>query len=472
MNKALRISLSIIFVVLYILICFIPTNSMTVSALNISVEGGYTTALEDLSTDENFNVEDYPMIEDDYSLQVMQIAESSDKELFVYVYQPSADHMNLRASSINISCSLHIKENIKNYELNFLNKQGVFYKYVVDGLSVSDETTRYYEVISIYRPWDENIDKGLDPINDNTIDEVVFKVAKQYTFINSDDGVITSVSELETIEITDKFVGFIRYKDGFDLNAYDGGCDSHFVAFSTDKPIDKLYEADVYFTTQEKRFTAVYTVGGGSEYSYGSVEPDYEYLNYEQNASYETDGFGGRKYSWKRINSVDDFLKDAEGTNIFSVAMFDVFDEETLTDVAEANLKSKQWVLRFTETDYTDVYTSAMRDISKTSVGDVTVLRLKFETNGNVYDLPVIDNKQTGSENSATEHNYEFKLNDMFKIILMLLLIIILIVIFAPILPTIISAIIWIIKIVFKIVWWVISLPFKLFSKNKKKTRY
>ena len=36
--------------------------------------------------------------------------------------------------------------------------------------------------------------------------------------------------------------------------------------------------------------------------------------------------------SWGDItvakNSVDDFIKDAEGTNIFSVAMFDVFDEE------------------------------------------------------------------------------------------------------------------------------------------------
>ena len=159
MNKVLRLSLSIVFIVLYVLIAMIPTSSMTVSALNISVQGGCTTALEDLSTDENFNSEDYPLIEDDYSLQVIQIAESSEKELFVYVYQPSANYKDLRASSINISCSLHLKENIKNYNLNFLNKQGVFYKYVVKGLTVSDESTRYYEVISIFHqcsyPMDE-----------------------------------------------------------------------------------------------------------------------------------------------------------------------------------------------------------------------------------------------------------------------------------------------------------------------------
>ena len=46
--------------------------------------------------------------------------------------------------------------------------------------------------------------------------------------------------DIETITITDKFVGFVRYKDGFKL--YVGACDSHFVAFNTDKPIDKLLE--------------------------------------------------------------------------------------------------------------------------------------------------------------------------------------------------------------------------------------
>ena len=122
MSKTLRITLSIVCVLLYVLISLIPTSTLTVSALNISVEDGYTTALEDLSTDENFNPENYPVIEDDYSLQVIQIAESSEKQLFVYVYQPCADFLDLRASSINISCALHIKENIKNYKLNFVIK--------------------------------------------------------------------------------------------------------------------------------------------------------------------------------------------------------------------------------------------------------------------------------------------------------------------------------------------------------------
>ena len=48
----------------------------------------YTNVMEDLEKDNSFKLEDYPAVEDDYSLQVIQIAESVNGELFVYVYQP------------------------------------------------------------------------------------------------------------------------------------------------------------------------------------------------------------------------------------------------------------------------------------------------------------------------------------------------------------------------------------------------
>ena len=61
--------------------------------------------------------------------------------------------------------------------------------------------------------------------------------------------------DIETITITDKFVGFVRYKDGFKL--YVGACDSHFVAFNTDKPIRQKksyapYRAKILFVQSLK----------------------------------------------------------------------------------------------------------------------------------------------------------------------------------------------------------------------------
>lgn len=483
MNKTLRISLSIVFILLYVLITLIPTNSMTVSALNISVEGGYTTALEDLSTDENFNTEDYPVIEDDYSLQVIQIAESSDKELFVYVYQPCADYGNLVASSINISCALHNELKIKNYKLTLLNKQGVFYKYVVNGLQVKDETTRYYEIISIFRPWDDNKDESLD--NGNTIDEVVYKVAKQYTLIDTDNGTVISVAETEVVEVIDKYVGLVRYKETTAPSWINGdSVDSHFVAFSTDKDIDRLYEADVYYTSQYvHRYNYNVYNGDMRDVSYGNVSEKYSYLNYTQSKTVEGDKdlndgliWNENVYSFERIQSVDDFIVGENRSNIFNNPVFNTTVQTKITDEGLQDLQSMKWILRFTETDYE--YDNQLDEVvitpgefggyeNYTIVGDVTILRLKFETDGVVYNCGVIDNKQTGDGIPDNETMINMEPSDMFKIILLLFLIVILVSILGPFLPTIISFVLWVIKTVFKVAWWIISLPFNVFKKRE-----
>ena len=91
----------------------------------------YSSVLDDLHKDENFNEDDYPLIETDYSLQVIQIAESINNELFIYVYQPSGENLNLMATSINISTTPGDLKFI-NYKLKFLNNSDVFYKYLVE----------------------------------------------------------------------------------------------------------------------------------------------------------------------------------------------------------------------------------------------------------------------------------------------------------------------------------------------------
>ena len=57
--------------------------------LAIAEEITYTEVLTDLQKDSSFNADNYPTKADDYSLQIIQLAESVNKELFVYVYQPS-----------------------------------------------------------------------------------------------------------------------------------------------------------------------------------------------------------------------------------------------------------------------------------------------------------------------------------------------------------------------------------------------
>ena len=102
----------------------------------------YSGVLDDLKKDSSFKPSNYPQKAEDYSIQVIQLAESVDKELFVYAYQPSGKSKDLKASSINISTTINDAISFTNYKLELLNSNGVFYKYKVKGLTVKTDAAR------------------------------------------------------------------------------------------------------------------------------------------------------------------------------------------------------------------------------------------------------------------------------------------------------------------------------------------
>ncbi len=406
----------------------------------------YSEVLDDLKKDTSFKPENYPTKADDYSLQIIQLAESVNKELFVYVYQPSGKAKDFKASSINISTTINDNISYLNYKLELLSSNGVFYKYKVVGLTVKDESVRYYAISSIYRPFDEIIDKQAS--GGNTVTEVNYAVNKQYAFGSINGKPYVNCVDIETIVVTDKFVGFVRYKDGFKL--YVGACDSHFVAFNTDKPIDKLLEADVYYTTQSYDWSSAPFVG--VKETFGDKADKYAYLKYTDKVEHTGDGLFAGTYKWDRIQTIDDFIKGENRENIYHGAVLDVKTSSKLTDEALTELKGKKWVLRFAETNYSlNGYASTGSTFeSYTLVGDVTILRLKFETDGITYNLGVIDNKQTGGKEPSNETEIDVSLNDNGKTILYLLLLILLVALCAPVLPYVLQGIVWIITLPFK----------------------
>ena len=249
-----------------------------------------------------------------------------------------------------------------------------------------------------------------------------------------------SCVDIETIVVTDKFVGFVRYKDGFKF--YVGACDSHFVAFNTDKPIDKLFEADVYYTTQS--YSKLFAVGVGEKVTFGEKKENYAYLKYTDKVKHNGGGLFAGTYKWDRIQTVDDFIKGEDRENIYHGAILDVKISSKLTDAALGELKGKKWVLRFTETDYTLSGGNGSSSSQSTVVGDVTILRLKFESDGIVYNLGVIDNKQSGSTNPANVTNVEIGLNDKTKGLLYILLLVIILALLSPVLPYVVKAVVWV----------------------------
>ena len=94
---------------------------------------------------------------------------------------------------------------------------------------------RYYSIVSIFRPFDETIDEQAS--NGNTVDEVSYEVGKLVTATTVNGVVSYTCLDTETILVIDKYVGFIRYDNGFTL--YNKYFHSNF--FQLFKMYSKLY---------------------------------------------------------------------------------------------------------------------------------------------------------------------------------------------------------------------------------------
>jgi len=401
--------------VLAVIILFFSILAGGGTQLASAAASSYSNVLTDLTKDENFNAADYPENVKDYSLNVIQIAESVDGELFIYVYQPSGQRVDLKASSINIARSENATAEFKNYKLSLLNSNGVFYKYKVEDFELEKTDIRYYNISNILRPFDKVIDEP--PADGQTVSEVPNAVGQLWTTYEGSDNVKYEASSV--ITVTEKYVGYVNYDDGTDLGwaMTDCATSAHFVAFSTDKPIDKLISADVSFCEREVTYQyccnvlhANHTYQGKFNYKYGDKvqhEPDPVTITYKDKASNEG-GDGVRptnKYTWDRIRSTAEFLSDENNSNY------------KLTTEGAAGIDGTQWVLNFYETPIEckvdNVWTGLINgwaalftgdaDCRYTEVSDVMILRLKFEYDGDVYNLGVVDNKQTGGRKPVNE---------------------------------------------------------------------
>lgn len=449
----------VLLLMLFVYVCIGCGFSTTAFA-----ESSFSSVLEDLEQDPSFNAGNYPMRSSDKSLQVIQVAESTDDKLLIYVYQPSGPALNLVADSINMSTRpRNSLSDIRNYKLKLASKSGTLYKYIVEDFTVQDLEIRYYTITTIFRAFDKDLDEPVD--GDNTVTYVEYPVGKEYTFGMLNGEYYVRVSDIETIEITSKFVGFVRYPDGFQL--FNAACDSHFVAFNTNRRIDQLLEAEVYYTYQSYSYS-VAPVVGKTEHFGESISKNV-LLKHDQDVDYTGGGLFAPSYSWERIQSIDEFISSVDvKQTVYSGAVLDVSAATNLTDQALKSLQGKQWVLRFAETSYEDSSYSGTTNSFSTLVGDVSILRLKFETDGLVYNLGVVDNMQTGSNDPSNDTDIDVDVKNWWQLFLdwmngqpwWVWALIIVGVLGA--LSAFIKPVGEVVLFALNLVWWIVSAPFRL----------
>lgn len=475
-----------IFIILFVCIsAFVAPVTYFVGA--DGEEPVYSDVLEDLKKDRFFDASMYPDVSDDYSLRVITVAESTDGELLIYVYQPSHATKDLTATEIRFGVStVNAETTYKDYKLKKISENGVFDKYVVEEFKVPADSIRLYDIVQIGRPWDKDIDDGTG--TDNTIDLLAFSVGKRFTLFTSSAGLIIEAQDITVIEITNMWAGQIRYPDGFHLLSKQY-TDSHFLVFSTNMKIDNLMEADVTFVSRDEKYTYQTDANGfvminSSTFGNPVLSPVLTIKGEE--VTHEGGGLFSKEYTWNRIEKASTFLN---------------VENDLLDDTAKQNVQSvidgtenTAWVLRFTETSYEKTPLYGMNNngfvtqngyyITSTNISQVSILRLKFITDGVSYNLGVVSNKVTSDNlpdggESQWDAGWDEVLDsldkgwEIFEKILRLVAIILIGSMLSPIWQFLVSAFgvifEWILKGIgimlkwmFKIVIWLCALPFKI----------
>ena len=338
----------------------------------------HSNVLDDLKRDPEFNANDFKQDDKDYNLKVLTVAEGSEGELYVYVYNPAYRNKDLKAAKINMSLQdpSYSKIDYNLYDLIWINSSGGFSKYVVNGLKAGEDYYRYYTIATVYRVHDPEID---DPANDD--DDIVnfegMPVGQSWCLYVYNGQAYCESREMQFADVEIQSVGFTQYPDGFDL--YPSYCHSHFIAFSVENfNVQDVYDATIHYEAQDY----VYSIINGVENEYYSEEilsKDID-ISKTQNFSHIVDGlFFDKTYVLKRILKTSDFISDTEDhTNSF------------LSSEDASNLSKSDFVIRFLESECNITSLSSGFRKSTTYISNVTLLRLHFLSFGKVYNLGVV----------------------------------------------------------------------------------
>jgi len=463
-----KIALLILTVFMLLLQVFSPFLAIKAEAATV-----YSTVLDDLTKSEKFKIENFPILTYEYInqvnqdtnkendqplMEVIQIAESSSDELYLYVYQPTDSELELTASAVLLSTEFtpdgqNINPDI--YYLELVSTDSVFDKYVVKDFRVSEEPYRYYNIVTLYRNFNPEIDE-VTPGGVIENFELGIGVGQQWCTYYLNDSIVYEMNTFDTVEIDIGYTGSVEFLSGFQLGNVAGKFeygDLWFIAFNVeDYIVDKIYDADLKYKITERRAL-------GKDVVLGEWSDDIPLtLKSEDTATYKGDGIFAKKYTWNKICKSSDFISQLEDQKV------------NIPDEARTYLTKNAWVFAFLQTEKSASVLPNGVYILGSQVSAVTVIRLHFmDIKGDVYNLGVVSDRVSpdavpdifGSSGADTE------LPEWVQKLLMIVSLIFILVVLIFLFPFIkaIFSLLWTgIKFLFSIVWSIITLPFKLIS--------
>lgn len=459
--KLIKFTIGTLFIIVFAFLWLFSPLSVNAS------ENDNNMVIQDLTSDPNFNINDYSTIANDYSLYVIQLAESKNNTLVVYVYQPSHYSKDLIASHIDISYGFsqngadldpHI------YELELLSTEGVFDKYLVKGFDVNvDDLYRYYNIVSIYRKFDIDIDN----LDDGLIDrKKVYGVGQQWCCYTVNEITHYEMGKFTYLDVESVFCDFIHLRDGFTINDIwlkNNDCYAWLYIFNPkniicndgtfkDVNIKHIYNGKLSYDIRKVRELRA---NGGKNLTYGDWTTEESILTDTDVMTFKGNGLGSKEYSWNRIMSCADYKKALENNKV------DISDE--LNSYLSNN---DYYVFSFLETDYMNDGGNVIC-LDYYEVANTSLLRLNFlDTSNKIYDLGVVsdmisaDNKPGGYGGNVFD-DFLFSVGNWFEKLFAILGLIVLVIVLM-FLSNLLTPFMTILKEIWKAIKYVLSIPFKI----------
>ena len=450
-TKIIKFS-SLIVVAIFAAVAWILAFSSTSAVYAATDE---TTVLRELQSDPDFDPAEYPDNPKDYSFKVIQLAEDKDKELYIYVYQPAHNSIDLLGTKVSISYGYSVDGaglEPQVYDLELASTSGVFDKYHVKGFIPSKDGDRYYNIVSIYREYNSVIDQS-DETFPTT--DIAYSVGQQWYVCDLNGSRHYEMNTFNTMHVDTVLTDYLTFEDGF--------TDCWYYCFNAeDYKIKHIYDAVLNYSIRDVK-DSYFGENGEHSYTYSNDRKNLT-LRLEDTdvMTYVGTGIDAKDFEWNRILSSTEFISKAESQGL-------VFSEDV-----KKQIKSSQWVFTFLETERKETVSNLggtlhINDYS--DVYDVGLLRLHFQDfSGAYYDLGVVnnltdpDNTPGGIGAADIKSAFEEFWNNFTMVIGLILGIIVIVV-----LLNVVAPVSTLLNYLIKAIAYVISFPFRLIKWLFKK---
>ena len=223
--------------------------------------------------------------------------------------------------------------------------------------------------------------------------------------------------------------------------------------------VEKIYDADIIYTLSN--YATTVDLSTGNTYStLLSSETYTKTLTEFDTGSNKGDGLLGKKYTWNRICSVEEFKTEVQNDT-----------NDGFSDAELSGLNNSDFVFRFDETEYSSSTSLGSQVAKYYDVSNIGILRIHFLSEGKVYNLgcigDLVGTDSTPDMEVTIGDNIQNSLeeNPLLALILFVVILLLLINLIAPI-KAIFSLIVTVISFLVSIIFGIIKLPFMILQKK------